>query len=151
MTTSKWVAGENDCKTFADGTVQKPSYVCYFFVFLILVTTVGHLAQVQEYPVYALTHTVIGTGLVYVMYENCVKCNGWRGFLLTAAIGIVVGIVVQALPIAKPPIAMRGPREKPCPGGKCDQHGLPNATCVGGGCDKEESTHRSCAGGKCTT
>lgn len=97
-----WVSGDDECKTFADGTKMKPSYVCYSFVFLLVVGVVTNLAYARDYPVYALSHATLGAGLVYVMYENCAKCNGWRGFLLTLAVSTVVGILLNALPFAKP-------------------------------------------------
>ena len=101
---SLWISGDNDCKKFADGTQQTPSYVCYFFVFLIVIGIVQNLVYVPTYPAYALSHATLGIALMYIMYQNCVKCNGWRGFMLTTAIGIVVGIVLDALPMSRPPL-----------------------------------------------
>lgn len=116
-----WISGDDECKTFADGTKMKPSYFCYFLVFLIVLSTVTSLVQVAKYPVYSLTNAAFGAGLTYVMYENCVKCNGWRGFLLTMAVSIVVGVLLQALPIDKPPAwhGGGGPVNPSCSGGGC--------------------------------
>ena len=104
MAASSWISGDDGCKAFADGTKMQPSYVCYFFVFVLVVGVVTNLTHVASYPAYSLSHAALGAGLVYVMFENCAKCNGWRGWLLTTAVGVVVGIVLSALPMAKPPV-----------------------------------------------
>lgn len=129
------ISGEDNCKTFTDGTKVKPSYVCYALVFLIVVGVVTNLVHVGEYPAFALSQASLGAGLTYVMYENCKKCNGWRGFLLVVAIGIVVGIVLQAIPMHRPPTTTSSAKTTTCPQGGCDQErAATEPSCVGVGC-----------------
>ena len=147
-----WISGDDSCKTFKDDTKMKPSYLCYALVFLIVVGVVTNLVHVTTYPAYSLTHATLGAGLAYVMYENCAKCNGWRGFLITAAVAIVVGIVLQALPISKPPDMWwtgGGPVNATCPQGGCDQRSGVNVSCDGGRCDQRGAVNPSCSGGGC--
>ena len=112
-----WISGDDSCKAFADGTKMTPSYVCYFFVFVLIVGVVTNLTHVASYPAYSLSHAALGSGLVYLLYENCRKCNGGRGWLLAVAVGCVVGIVLNALPMRKPVVEWKESTPPPTPRG----------------------------------
>ena len=92
-----WISGNDNCKQFADGTLQTPSKACYLWVFLLVIGAVLQVQYVKTNPMYAVPHTIVSGGLIYVMAQNCAKCNGWRGFWLTMAIGIVAGMLIHGV------------------------------------------------------
>ena len=134
MTFDSFLSGNDECRAFADGSKMKPSYVCYAYVFFIVITTLSVLPMLREYPTFAAAQIVSGAATMYIMFQNCVKCNGWRGFWLTAAIGMIVSILVQSLPIAHPIDTMLKRKDehgdedqhhgKAAPGGPRSKHDL---------------------------
>ena len=94
------MSGDDNCRAFADGTRQQPSYLCYFFVLLLVIGAVTNLLTLAfgtAPPLHAISHTILSGALTYIMYENCVKCNGVRGFLLTFVVVLILGCVINML------------------------------------------------------
>ena len=96
----EFVTGKPSCatKTMPDGTVvkDKPSYACYFFTFLTVISYINLVKRHAEEERYAMAvlQGLVGTVCAYLLYSHCNNCKGWVGFLKTVAIGMVVTIGV---------------------------------------------------------
>lgn len=99
--------GADGCKTYVVPTAgestaavnrrESASYVCYFFVFLLVLNLAQSIAEIGKYPAHALSSAIVTSCLVYILYRNCVRCNGVRGFLVVSAIGAVAGTLLDPL------------------------------------------------------